>query len=243
MRTLFLIAALAATPALAEAPAEMPAEVPAGGVPAASAAPGTSAAPALPQAPDAPAPAASPFAGESPLPAASPVEDAVPAPDNAPAPAERPGDLAAAAAGHEVIPEAPVPVPAHRVDRSALPVERPRPAELEALRSEVAKHFEYSAQPGAQPGAETGEADAELSVTLRVRLTEDGALAKGPEMVEAAGGTSATGDAQRTALAEAGQRALLGALNAGAFAALPRERFAAWEVMDFTFTPEGVGYQ
>ncbi len=78
--------------------------------------------------------------------------------------------------------------------------------------------------------------DRSLMVVVRVGLSEDGRIISGPSLRKD-GGSNANA---RKALYSAAVRALKRAEAAGEFRKLPREKYEAWKVIDFVFTPEGV---
>ncbi|MEM9783897.1 MAG: hypothetical protein AAF899_15680, partial [Pseudomonadota bacterium] len=76
--------------------------------------------------------------------------------------------------------------------------------------------------------------DRDLAVVVEVAFNRDGTIASGPTQVIARGGDNAT----RGALFQSARRAVVRAAAAGVFAALPAEKYAAWQRMEITFTPD-----
>lgn len=74
--------------------------------------------------------------------------------------------------------------------------------------------------------------ERELSVKLQIELSQDGRITGGPKNI---GGTGPS--AGQRALEGAGVRALKRAEAAGVFRKLPSDKYAAWRLINVTFTP------
>lgn len=99
--------------------------------------------------------------------------------------------------------------------------------EQNALRLGIKRHFVYN-------GANTRG----LSVKIAVNMDKSGKIVGKPKLLRANGGDAS---AQR-ALFSAGSRALRKAEAAGEFRKLPVDKFASWQLIHVTFTPEAIGF-
>ena len=76
------------------------------------------------------------------------------------------------------------------------------------------------------------ENERELAVKLQIELSQDGRITSGPKRVDGSGPS-----AGQRALEGAGVRALKRAEAAGVFRKLPSDKYAAWRLINVTFTP------
>jgi hypothetical protein len=148
----------------------------------------------------------------------------------------RPAELAAAAQASSAPPPP---------EAAPKPAEAPKPSEpaggstsqfasavtigeKDALRLGIKRHFVYNGN----------RSDRTLQVTIAIHLDRSAHITGQPELLRASGGDELT----RKVLFEAGRRALYNAENAGEFAKLPPEKYAAWKLIHVTFTPEEIGF-
>ncbi len=101
--------------------------------------------------------------------------------------------------------------------------------EKDALRLGIKRYFVFNGN----------RSDRTLRVTVEIQLGENAKIIGQPQLLRASGGDPATQDA----LFRAGNRALRRAENAGEFTKLPRDKYASWQVIHVTFTPEEIGFQ
>ncbi len=101
--------------------------------------------------------------------------------------------------------------------------------EKDALRLGIKRYFVFNGN----------RSDRSLQVTVEIQLGQDAKIIGQPRLVRGSGGDAATQDA----LFRAGHRALRRAENAGEFNRLPRDKYASWQIIHVTFTPEEIGFQ
>jgi len=194
-----------------------------------------------PQAEPAPPPEPSPETGIAE--AATPEGPDSAAPQEARLPVARPADRAAAAmASRDTRQPDPAaerePAPTETAEPETAPAPPPGAAsrfaaevtrgERDALRLGLRAHFFYRGT----------RSDPSLAVRVGISLDPAGRITSGPELLEARGGT----EGERAILFRDARTALIRAMQAGVFAALPADRHAAWARIHVTFTPEEIGF-
>jgi hypothetical protein len=187
---------------------------------------------------------------------AQPDAPIAPAPQEARLPVAKPADLAAAAQASSApkpVETAEKPAEEPKPDKpqqaaaepkpDAKPAKEPKPAggstaafaaalsngEKDALRLGIKRYFVFNGN----------RSDRALQVTVEIQLGEDAKIIGQPQLLRASGGDPAT----QEALFRAGNRALMRAQNAGEFNRLPRDKYASWQIIHVTFTPEEIGFQ
>jgi hypothetical protein len=160
------------------------------------------------------------------LPIARPADKARAAPASSkPEPAQQQVASAEPKPEKEPTPQAQAePKPSKPAGGSTRPTAPLNNGEKDALRIGIKKYYVYNGD----------RSDRSLQVTIRVQLDQQARITGKPEMLGAQGGNPAA----QKALFDAGRRALLQAQAQGEFNRLPKDKYAAWSVLNVVFTTE-----